>query len=186
VNIVRERNATVGNSDSTRMWINVITGLMSGLFAIGGIVTGVLMEPWKGLIAARTRNRQQRSEQAALVIRNASDSRHLVVELNAVYRVTKAGGRVSTEQQNELITRVNTVRDDIRKAAALLRLHGPDELADQADVVRAKDLALFSLIHETEDGEHAPAESPKRVQQAAEAVDDAVKTFAELARKHTT
>lgn len=164
------------------MWNNVITGL----FAIAGLVIGVLLEPLKGLFVARARNRQQRAEQAALVVTAATEAKHSAVELNAAFRHRMAGNRMNDEQELELVRTYNRVRDDLRKAVGLLRLHGPDKLAEAGDSLREADEALFRLVQEPDQGAHDLAKLPPKVLAAASAVDEQVTTFAKLARKHIT
>ncbi|MFD9703865.1 hypothetical protein [Lentzea sp. NPDC059081] len=163
------------------MWSNVVTGL----FTLTGLAVGVALEPLKTLFAAKARNRQQRAEQAAKVIQAASDAQHIGLQLNAAYRHRAAGFRVSGDQETEYITTYNAARDDLRKAVAMLRLHGPDALADEADKLRDADDAMFALLQEPDDGEHNLDTAPKRLKQATEVAAAAVQRFAKLARKHT-
>jgi hypothetical protein len=163
------------------MWSNVIIGV----FTLAGLTVGVLLEPLKELFGARARTRRQRAELAALIVSSASDTRHLAVELNAYYRHRLAGHRVDHEQQSRCITDYNEARNDLRKSVGLLRLHGPDVLADHANTLWQVDSALFRLLQEPDDGDHELTRQPKRVQQASENVDSVVQSFAGLARKHT-
>lgn len=158
---------------------------MTGLFTLAGLAVGVALEPLKTLFTAKARNRQQRAEQAAKVIQAASDAQHIGLQLNATYRHNAAGFKVASDQVNEYITTYNAARDDLRKAVAMLRLHGPDVLADEADKLRDADDAMFAVLQEPDDGEHDIGTPPKRLKQAADVAAAAVQRFAKLARKHT-
>jgi hypothetical protein len=123
------------------MWTNVVTGL----FTLAGLITGVLLEPLKGLFAARVRNRQQRAEQAVHVISAATEAKHAAVELNGAFRTRTARIAVDRDQELALIKTYNRARDDLRKAVGLIRLRGPDVLADEAERLMEADEALFRL-----------------------------------------
>jgi hypothetical protein len=164
------------------MWAQVITGS----FLLAGTILGAFLEPLRGLFTSRARTRQLRGERCATFIHAVTTSRHGIVEMNAVDRLRAAGGpEFNKVQVRDHIRKVNEARAQVRETAALLRMFGPDELANQAEAVREAETALYRVIEEpTVDGAD-PREAPPKVAKAAEAVDVALASFAVTARDHT-
>jgi len=83
------------------------------------------------------------------------------------------------------ISEINKAKDDMRVTAALLRLYGPDDLADEATHVLKLDDELFKLGKEPDEGQHQLDVPPPRLRAVADSVDSAIQDFAKLARRHT-
>ncbi|WP_344881169.1 hypothetical protein [Allokutzneria multivorans] len=163
-----------------------MSNIVTGIFTLSGLIVGVLLEPLKAVFAAKSRNRQQRNEQSAIIIQCASDSGHIALNLNYAYRARMAGESLALEPEMNLVKEYNQVRDQLRKSVMLLRLHGPDGLANKALEVNKSDNSLYELLQESNSGEFSATEVPERVQEAANVLAEQIMAFAELARKHST
>lgn len=162
------------------------TAVITGAFAIAGVLVGTLLEPVKLLIASRARTRNKRAEWCASFIQAAATVRHGLVQLNSVDRAKRAGEFApAAEQVHAWIAEINKAKDDLRSTAALLRLCGPDELADRAGQVVEADERLFRHGKDGDDGEHDLHVVPPMLLAAARALDVEVEGFAVVARRHT-
>lgn len=159
---------------------------VTGLFALGGTIVGVLLEPVKALFTSRARTRQVRSERCAEIIRTATLVDRDVRFLNFQYR-SRAAGRpmVSKEETEALVMSLYSARTDLRLAASLLRLHGPDKLADYAEKVIECERALYRVRDVPDEGPYQDAEIPPALLTASQNLLDATKEFGALARKWT-
>jgi hypothetical protein len=162
------------------------TAVIGGFFALGGVLLGVLLEPIKTMTASRARTRQTRSEQCSVLIKAAQQAKQGLMQLNAVDRARSAGDfSPSAEQVHMWIADINKAKDEMRSATALLRLYGPDRVADSAVEVLEADDRMFLLGKEPGSGEYGLEHVPMKLQSAADELDAAVQSFAVVARRHT-
>lgn len=159
---------------------------LAGMLGILGTFVGGLVEPLRGLLSSRARTRQLRGERSAEVIRAAARIQHDILDLNADYRARAARERTRTrEHVFEVVRSLNTAKSDLRQAVALLRLYGPDQLADAGERVIEAGQAMFRLIQAPDDGPHNLAVPPANLEAAARRLDESMKQFASLARRST-
>jgi hypothetical protein len=162
------------------MWANIITGL----FTLAGLVTGVALEPVKAAFSSRARTRQIRGERCAKLIAAVTATKNGVITLNAAGRSIVAGQRrPETEQANGWIADINTARTRGRESSALLDLYGPCELGTAARNVMHAEETVYSLVNAPDDGEHDLLKMPTTLVKATEELDLATQQFAQLAHK---
>jgi hypothetical protein len=161
------------------------TAVITGIFAIAGVLVGTLLEPVKLLIASRARTRQTRSERCASLIVAAHSASHALVQLNAVQRAKRNGGFTpEVEQLNAYISEINTAKDTMRSDTALLRLYGPDKVADQAKLVLDADDAAFKFAEEVDDGPLNMNAPPPKLGAAVAELHALTQEFASVARRY--
>lgn len=165
---------------------SAVSDWVSGVFAIGGVVLGVALEPVKNLFTSRDRTRQTRADRCAIFITEGEKCASYMLNLNAVYRAIRAGGRTPpTDQQNEFIQGVNTALEQMRTISALLGMYGPDEVASSSRTVLESVDDAFKAMKTPDDGEFVLATVPQSFQAKIDKVRERVDTFAAAARKYT-
>ncbi|GLZ28153.1 hypothetical protein Lesp02_03430 [Lentzea sp. NBRC 105346] len=98
-----------------------------------------------------------------------------------------AGRRADGSFENECVESYRLARNDLRQVVVLLRLSGPDELAEAAHVVREAERRFRATRFACDDGgEFDQDKPPKIVLQAAHDFEDAVHEFALLARRYAS
>lgn len=163
----------------------MLTSLITGLFALGGVALGVLLEPVKAVAASRVKRRQDRTELCSSFIRTAAAMRSHVLALNVRHRMKEIGGiEVDGSEVRNIEEQYFAHRTELRQQLLLLQLHGPDELARQAGIVRNADRALrdvrFALDDDNKFDRHV---MPNAVKTAAQAFEAEIEVFAILGRK---
>ncbi|WP_280220660.1 hypothetical protein [Nocardia neocaledoniensis] len=159
---------------------------MAGLFALGGVTLGVLLEPVKALFAGRAKIRQDRTELCAAIIDTTELMRSHLLLLNVHHRMREVAGQsVADETIHEIETQYFDARTELRRLRLRLQLVGPAPLVEQASRVRAADRALRDVRFELDDvpmfNRHV---MPSKVKAAAQSFEAEVETFAGLARRH--
>jgi hypothetical protein len=159
---------------------------VTGLFTIGGVAAGTVFEPAKNMFTSRARTRQARAERCASFIEAAEACSYYAVEFNAVHRATVAGSRIPAKAQTDSwVEEANKARADVRRMKALLRMFGPDLLAEQAGKVFDATQVLSSFINENDAGPHVTTRLPVKVQEGQDALSAEIDMFARIARKYT-
>lgn len=162
------------------------TAVITGVFAIAGVLVGTLLEPIKLLIASRARTRQTRAERCAALIQSAATAKHVLLQLNGVDRAKRARDFTpASDQVYAWSEEINKAKHELRSTAALLRLYGPDELANQAAEVVKADEEMFKHGKEGDEGEYNLNLVPPKLLAAAQSLDSEVQKFADAARRHT-
>lgn len=163
----------------------MLTPLITGLFALGGVTLGVMLEPIKALFAARARSRQERAERCARLVEAATTARSALIRLNTLHRRRMLGTEVvDASEEFSIENEYYAARNEIRQVVGLLDLSGPDELAACARSVREADRELGKVRFDVED---APAFDrytlPPTVRKAADAMETEVRAFVDVARR---
>jgi hypothetical protein len=162
----------------------MLTPLITGLFALGGVTLGVMLEPVKTMFAARARSRQERAERCARLVEAAATACSTLIRLNTLHRRRKLGTDVADASEEFEIENVYyEARNEIRQVVGLLDLSGPDQLAAYARTVREADRVLGKVRFDVED---APTFDryilPPTVREAADAMEENVRAFVVVAR----
>lgn len=163
--------------------------MTAGIFALAGVLLGVLLEPARARFASRARNRQERIERCGRLVEAATTVLRLGASLNDVSRKTqRQGGRAPKEEQvHSIITDYNLGYDRTGVTVALIRLSGPDELEEAADaVLRAIDAHHAKLQEPDDEVSRAdPTALPDSLGRAREEARAAIEEFSRTARRFT-
>ncbi|MEU0797005.1 hypothetical protein ABZ342_43680 [Amycolatopsis sp. NPDC005961] len=154
-----------------------------------GVTLGALLEPLKLNAARRAKLRQDRADRCAGLIEAATRARKHIIDINVVHRRRTLGEERETDAQREVEFEDGyyTARTEIRAFYGLLVMSGPDELVEQANLLRKKEMELHRTRWELDAGEKFDREFlPAPVRQASAAFDRAIEEFALVARKHTS
>jgi len=161
--------------------VRVLTTLLTGIFTLAGVTTGVLLEPLKAVFAARARARNDRADRCARLVEAAMTSRAISLELN---RLNRQGG--SQADIDAAVGQYRRARGEIRQVVATLHLYGPDNLATSADRLRSADRELRARRFDGDDADSLIDVDawPTTVVAAAEKLERAVFAFTVDARKY--
>lgn len=154
-----------------------------------GVTLGALLEPWKLNAARRAKLRQDRADRCAGMIEAATRARKHIVDINVIHRRRTIGEELETDAEREIEfdDAYYTARTDMRAFYGLLVMSGPDELVEQANVLRKKEMELHHTRWELDtDGKFDRRFLPPPVREASSAFDRAIEEFALVARKHTS
>nr|WP_225957943.1 hypothetical protein [Amycolatopsis lexingtonensis] len=154
-----------------------------------GVTLGALVEPVKLNAARRAKLRQDRADRCAGLIEAATRARKHIVDINVIHRRRELDEELETDAQREIEFEdaYYTVRTEMRSFYGLLVMSGPDELVEQADELRRKEMELHQTRWELDtDGKFDQRFLPPPVRQASSAFDRAIEEFALVARKHTS
>ena len=163
--------------------------IIAAVASLAGVTLGALVEPWKLNAARRAKLRQDRADRCAGFIEAAVRARQHNIDLNVIHRRRKIGELPEEDDERTAGYEDSyyVARAQMRSFFGLLVMSGPDELVDQARVVRQRDLDLHVVRLEVEDGGGFDRMNlPSVVRKAAGAVDRAIEEFALVARKHTS
>lgn len=120
------------------MWMTPTFALIGALgAALGGALVAVLLDTLRSVFAVRARNRQERVERCARLVQAAAQVKALGSSLSYAHRRNLEGNPVKADELDETQKEYNSNRGELEIAALLLRLGGPDHLADAAESVRA-------------------------------------------------
>ena len=163
--------------------------VIAAVASLVGVTLGALLEPLKLNAARRAKLRQDRADRCAGLIEAAVRARQHNIDLNVIHRRREVGQLTDadSERTEGYEDSYYVARAQMRSFFGLLVMSGPDELVEQARVVRQRDLELHVVRLEVdEDGGFDPMNLPPVVRKAAGAVDRAIEEFAVIARKHTS
>jgi hypothetical protein len=166
----------------------VSAAVIAALASLAGVTLGALVEPVKLNAARRAKVRQDRADRCAGLIEAATRARKHIIDLNVLHRRREAGKGLETDAQREIEFEDGyyTARTDMRAFYGLLVMSGPDELVEQAGVLRKKEMELHHTRFEREAGEFDRMFLPPPVREASADFDRAIEDFALVARKHTS
>lgn len=167
------------------MWNTILPALIAAFAALGGVTIGAFFEPIKLAAARRVRTRQDHAERCARFVEAATSSRSGVIRLNVLYRRMKLEGEaVSAEEILAIETAYYNVRNELRQVAGLIALFGPDDLAQQAFVVREADRHFRRMQWTVEEsGKLDRSDLPPPVREAASEMEAQILKFTVMARK---
>ena len=169
------------------MWSIVIPAGIAAAAALGGVALGALVEPLKLRAARRARVRQDRAERCAKLIEAAMSCRARLLSLNLAHRQVAAGELLEGNSEEDRLDLYRTVRNELRQTVALIKLGGPDDLADAAMAVRQAERQFRAVRFAQDDDGHFNRDvPPKAVLDGARGLEQAVHEFALVARNHVT
>ncbi|MFD4675579.1 hypothetical protein ACFWNN_38035 [Lentzea sp. NPDC058450] len=162
----------------------MLTPLVAGLVALAGVSLGVLLEPVKAKVAARTRLREDRALRCAELVEAAIASREEIKWLLRTIREDKPPVPATAAMIAEAEQRYWSARNDLKKMVLLIRLTGPDQLIASAEAVSDTDSAVRRLWFGLEPGERKSHSDEIRetLLKSRRALED----FTALARRLTT
>ncbi|GLZ28154.1 hypothetical protein Lesp02_03440 [Lentzea sp. NBRC 105346] len=164
----------------------MLTPLITGFFALGGVALGVILEPVRAVFAARARSRQERTERCARLVEAAITARSALIRLNTIHR--RRTLRADVVGQSEVFDVENIyygARNEIRQVVGLLDLFGPEELAKHGRAIREMDRELGKVRFDVEDAVTFERYTlPSTVRQAADAMELEIQSFTEAARRY--
>ncbi|KDN18470.1 hypothetical protein [Amycolatopsis rifamycinica] len=162
--------------------------IIAAIASLAGVTLGALLEPLKLNAARRAKLRQDRADRCAGLIEAATRARKHIVDTNVIHRRRKLAKALETDPQREIEFEdaYYTARTDMRAFYGLLVMSGPDELVEQANVLRRKEMELHHTRWELDDGKFDRRFLPTPVREAGAAFDRAIEEFALVARKHTS
>ncbi|MFJ9780830.1 hypothetical protein ACIRSS_14675 [Amycolatopsis sp. NPDC101161] len=162
---------------------------IAAVASLVGVTLGALLEPLKLNAARRAKLRQDRADRCAGLIEAATRARKHIVDINVIHRRRKLGEELETDAQREIEFEdaYYTARTEMRSFYGLLVMSGPDELVEQADELRRKEMELHRTRWELDtDGKFDRRFLPPPVREASSAFDRAIEEFALVARTHTS
>ncbi len=164
--------------------------IIAAVASLAGVTLGALVEPVKLNAARRAKLRQDRADRCAGMIEAATRARKHIIDLNVIHRRrTLDSEKLETDVQREIEFEDGyyTARTDMRAFFGLLVMSGPDELVEQAKILRKKEMELHHTRFELDaDGKFTRMYLPVPVREASAAFDRAIEDFAVVARKHTS
>jgi len=165
----------------------MLSSLITGIFALGGVGLGVLLEPVKAAVAGKAKNRQDRAELCTAFINTAAQMRSYLLALNVRHRMRKVAGMDIDDQViQDIEENYFGCRTELRQQLLLIQFRGPDDLAIQAGHVRNADRGLRDARFELDDdGQFDRHVMPRSLKAAAQAFEAEIEKFALLARKYT-
>ena len=171
----------------------VSAAVIAAVASLAGVTLGALVEPLKLNAARRAKLRQDRADRCAGMIEAATRARKYIIDINVVHRrreleeLDKEDDEANAQREIEFEDGYYTARTDIRAFYGLLVMSGPDELVEQANVLRKTETELHHTRWELDDdGKFVRMYLPTAVRQASAAFDQAIEDFALVARKHTS
>ena len=156
----------------------MLTALMAGIFALGGVTLGVALEPVKAKVAFQARQRETRTTRTAAVIQAASDSR---AALLWIFRTERVGPPPADDEQRSIENAYWTARNELKRCVLLIKLSGPQELIDEAERVSAIDLKLRRLWFDRPN----PKVDRQAVSSTVEEQEHMLEDFVHVARRYT-
>jgi len=162
---------------------------IAAVASLVGVTLGALLEPLKLNAARRAKLRQDRADRCAGLIEAATRARKHIVDINVIHRRRKLSEELETDAQREIEFEdaYYTARTDMRAFYGLLVMSGPDELVEQANELRRKEMELHHTRWELDDDKKFDRRFlPTPVREASSAFDRAIEEFALVARKHTS
>ncbi|MEU4517124.1 hypothetical protein AB0F52_00230 [Amycolatopsis sp. NPDC024027] len=163
--------------------------VIAAVASLVGVTLGALVEPVKLNAARRAKLRQDRADRCAGLIEAATRARKHIIDINVIHRRRELGKELETDGQREIEFEDGyyTARTDMRAFYGLLVMSGPDELVEQANMLRRKEMELHHTRWELDDsGKFDRKFLPTPVREASAAFDQAIEEFALVARKHTS
>ncbi|MEN3267219.1 hypothetical protein [Pseudonocardia sp.] len=162
-------------------------GIIAGVFTIVGVVLGVLLEPVKAAFLNRAHVRQERADRCAALLEAVTLSSTWLITLNRQLRDESAGRKTSLEPAayERVTAEFVAARQNMRKLVWLLRLSGPDDLAEAAEQVRSAESGLRELRQEPDDDDSGGRDGmPRAIRVARAQLDTALGSFTDVARRH--
>jgi hypothetical protein len=163
--------------------------IIAAIASLAGVTLGALLEPLKLNAARRAKLRQDRADRCAGLIEAATRARKHIIDINVIHRRRKLDKELETDAQREIEFEdaYYTARTDMCTFYGLLVMSGPDELVEQANTLRKKEMELHHTRWECDDdGKFDRRFLPTPVREASAAFDRAIEEFALVARKHTS
>lgn len=163
--------------------------VIAAVASLVGVTLGALLEPLKLNAARRAKLRQDRADRCAGMIEAATRARKHIVDINVIHRRRNLDldSEAEAEREAAFEDAYYTARTEMRAFYGLLVMSGPDELVEQANLLRAKEMELHHTRWELDDsGEFDRRFLPTPVREASAAFDRAIEEFALVARKHTS
>ncbi|WIX85425.1 hypothetical protein [Amycolatopsis sp. DG1A-15b] len=163
--------------------------VIAAVASLVGVTLGALVEPVKLNAARRAKLRQDRADRCAGLIEAATRARKHIIDINVIHRRRELGKELETDAQREIEFEDGyyTARTDMRAFYGLLVMSGPDELVEQANLLRRKEMELHHTRWELDDSRKFDRKFlPTPVREASAAFDRAIEDFALVARKHTS
>ena len=158
----------------------MVTPLVAGAFALAGVVLGVLLEPIRARVAARTRTREDRMLRCSQLVEAANAARAAILWLFRTSRIHPPPISVTTAAIADAEQQYWQARNDLKKSVLLLRLIGPNELIDKSIAVSDSDLDLRRLWFDCDASERQAYSA--QLSQRLEANLRSIVEFTELAR----
>jgi hypothetical protein len=163
--------------------------VIAAVASLVGVTLGALVEPVKLNAARRAKLRQDRADRCAGLIEAATRARKHIIDINVIHRRRELDKERETDAQREIEFEDGyyTARTDMRAFYGLLVMSGPDELVEQANLLRRKEMELHHTRWELDDSRKFDRKFlPTPVREASAAFDRAIEDFALVARKHTS
>ncbi|MFI5591618.1 hypothetical protein ACIA5G_41675 [Amycolatopsis sp. NPDC051758] len=163
--------------------------VIAAVASLFGVTLGALLEPLKLNAARRAKQRQERADRCAGLIEAATRARKHIMDLNVIHRRMTLGEEQETDAQRavEFEDGYYTARTEMRTFYGLLIMSGPDELVEQAKLLRKAEEDLHHTRFELDaGGEFRRMHLPAPVREATVACERAIEEFALVARKHTS
>jgi hypothetical protein len=167
--------------------------VIAAIASLAGVTLGALVEPLKLNAARRAKLRQDRADRCAGLIEAATRARKHIVDINVIHRrrslekLDEKQDESNAQREIEFEDGYYTARTDMRAFYGLLVMSGPDELVEQAKVLRKKEMELHHTRFALDDGgAFVRMDLPTPVREASAAFDRAIEEFALVARKHTS
>ncbi|MFF1609875.1 hypothetical protein ACFVYA_19035 [Amycolatopsis sp. NPDC058278] len=163
--------------------------VIAAVASLVGVTLGALVEPVKLNAARRAKLRQDRADRCAGLIEAATRARKHIIDINVIHRRRELDKELETDAQREIEFEDGyyTARTDMRAFYGLLVMSGPDELVEQANLLRRKEMELHHTRWELDDSRKFDRKFlPTPVREASAAFDRAIEDFALVARKHTS
>ncbi|MEU0534519.1 hypothetical protein [Amycolatopsis tolypomycina] len=168
----------------------ISAAVIAAVASLAGVTLGALVEPLKLNAARRAKLRQERADRCAGFIEAAVRARQHIVDLNVTHRRRElAEDAIEGDAEREVAYEeaYYTARAQMRSFYGLLVMSGPDELVEQAKVLRRKEMELHEMRRELDaDRKFDQRYLPAAVIRATGDFDRAIEEFALVARKHTS
>jgi hypothetical protein len=167
----------------------VSAAIVAAVASLAGVTLGALVEPVKLNAARRAKLRQDRADRCAAMIEAATRARKHIIDLNVIHRRRTLGDEEETDAQRavEFEDGYYTARTEMRTVYGLLIMTGPDELVEQAKLLRKAEEDLHRTRFELDvGGEFRRMQLPAPVREATLACGQAIEDFARVARKYTS
>jgi hypothetical protein len=167
--------------------------IIAAIASLAGVTLGALLEPLKLNAARRAKLRQDRADRCAGLIEAATRARKHIVDITVIHRrrslekLDEKTAETNAQREVEFEDAYYTARTDMRAFYGLLVMSGPDELVEQANLLRRKEMELHHTRWELDDSRKFDRKFlPTPVREASAAFDRAIEDFALVARKHTS
>ncbi|MGW3967009.1 hypothetical protein ACWED2_44835 [Amycolatopsis sp. NPDC005003] len=168
----------------------ISAAVIAAVASLAGVTLGALVEPMKLNAARRAKLRQDRADRCAGFIEAAVRVRQHIVDLNVTHRRRELSGNATESDAEREVAYEEAyygARAQMRSFYGLIVMSGPDELVEQAKVLRKKEMKLHEVRRELDaDRRFDPRYLPAAVIAATGGFDRAIEEFALVARKHTS